>query len=112
MTAIHSTAAQKFVPVKEIRNGVIMLKEGGYRGVLMCSSVNFGLKSADEQESIISGFQTFLNTLDFPVEILIQSRKMDIRPYFKTTCRKRKRTANGFVAYPTPRIHGVCAFFY
>ncbi len=90
MTAIHSTAAQKFVPVKEIRNGVIMLKEGGYRGVLMCSSVNFGLKSADEQESIISGFQTFLNTLDFPVEILIQSRKMDIRPYLKLLAEKEK----------------------
>ncbi len=90
MATIHSSPAQKFVPVKEIRNGVIMLKDGGYRGILMCSSVNFGLKSADEQESIISGFQTFLNTLDFPVEILIQSRKMDIRPYLKILAEKEK----------------------
>ncbi len=88
MATKHSTAAQDFVPVKEVRNGVIVLKNGGYRGVLMCSSVNFGLKSSDEQGAIISGFQTFLNTLDFPVEIIIQSRKMDIRPYLALLAEK------------------------
>lgn len=76
-----SRASQSFVPVKEVRNGIIVLKEGGYRGVLMCSSTNFALKSPDEQKGIIGGFQTFLNTLDFTVEIVIHSRKMDIRPY-------------------------------
>ncbi|HWH06925.1 MAG TPA: hypothetical protein VNU47_00120 [Candidatus Paceibacterota bacterium] len=74
-------AAQSFVPVKEIRNGVVMLKNGGYRGILMCSSINFALKSEDEQRAIIGGFQNFLNTLDFSVEIVVHSRKMDIRPY-------------------------------
>lgn len=73
--------AQSFVPVKEVRNGVIILKEGGYRGILMCSSINFALKSADEQQAIIGGFQSFLNTLDFSVEIVVHSRRMDIRPY-------------------------------
>jgi hypothetical protein len=72
---------QAFVPVKEVRNGIIVLKDGGYRGVMMCSSINFALKSEDEQKAIIGGFQTFLNTLDFSVEIVIHSRKMDIRPY-------------------------------
>jgi len=74
-------ASQSFVPVKEIRNGVIILKDGGYRGILMCSSINFALKSEDEQRGIIGGFQNFLNTLDFSVEIVVHSRKMDIRPY-------------------------------
>ncbi len=74
---------QAFVPVKEIRNGVVVLKDGGYRGILMCSSLNFSLKSADEQRAIIGGFQTFLNTLDFSVEIVVHSRKMDIRPYLE-----------------------------
>jgi len=74
-------AAQAFVPVKEIRNGVIILKDGGYRGILMCSSINFALKSDDEQRAIIGGFQSFLNTIDFSVEIVVHSRKMDIRPY-------------------------------
>ncbi|MFH1178203.1 MAG: hypothetical protein V1711_00545, partial [bacterium] len=72
---------QQFVPVKEIRNGVIVLKDGGYRGILICSSVNFGLKSTDEQHAIIIGFQNFLNTLDFSIQIVVNSRKMDLRPY-------------------------------
>jgi hypothetical protein len=47
----------------------------------MCSSINFALKSEDEQRAIISGFQSFLNTLDFSAQIVAHSRKMDIRPY-------------------------------
>jgi hypothetical protein len=78
-----SKATQSFVPVQEVRNGVILLKDGGYRGILMCSSVNFSLKSEDEQRGIIGGFQSFLNTLDFTVQIVVHSRKMDIRPYLE-----------------------------
>ncbi|MHB8660967.1 MAG: TraC family protein [Minisyncoccota bacterium] len=74
-------ATQQFVPVKEIRNGVIILKDGGYRGILLCSSINFGLKSADEQRAITVGFQNFLNTLDFSIQIVVNSRRMDLRPY-------------------------------
>lgn len=79
-----SKPTQAFVPVREVRNGVIVLKDGGYRAVLMCSSINFALKSEDEQKAVIGGFQTFLNTLDFSVEIVVHSRKMDIRPYLAT----------------------------
>ncbi|MFA6414418.1 MAG: hypothetical protein WC217_01415 [Candidatus Paceibacterota bacterium] len=74
-------ATQQFVPVKEIRNGIIVLKDGGYRGVLICSSINFGLKSAEEQHAITVGFQNFLNTLDFSIQIVVNSRRMDLRPY-------------------------------
>ena len=74
-------ATQQFVPVKEIRNGVIVLKDGGYRGVLICSSINFGLKSAEEQHAITLGFQNFLNTLDFSIQIVVNSRRMDLLPY-------------------------------
>jgi len=81
MAAKPIGATQQFVPVKEIRNGVVILKDGGYRGVLICSSINFGLKSADEQHAITLGFQNFLNTLDFSIQIVINSRKMDLRPY-------------------------------
>jgi type IV secretory pathway VirB4 component len=82
--AIDATQAgktQEFVPVKEIRDGVIILKDGGYRGVLICSAINFALKSAEEQQAITLGFQNFLNTLDFSIQILINSRRMDLRPY-------------------------------
>lgn len=77
----QTKATQSFVPVQEVRNGVVILKEGGYRGILICSALNFALKSEDEQKAIIGGFQNFLNTLDFSVEIVVHSRKMDIRPY-------------------------------
>ena len=76
-----SNPTQSFVPVREVRSGVIILKDDGYRGVLMCSSLNFSLKSEDEQRAIVGGFQSFLNTLDFSVQIIVHSRKMDIRPY-------------------------------
>ena len=81
MNTKTSGASQGFVPVKEIRNGVVILKDGSYRGALICSSINFGLKSADEQRAIIEGFQNFLNTIDFSIQIVVNSRKMDLRPY-------------------------------
>jgi hypothetical protein len=81
VTTKSAGATQQFVPVKEIRNGTIILKDGGYRGVLICSSINFGLKSADEQHAITLGFQNLLNTLDFSIQIVINSRRMDLRPY-------------------------------
>ena len=81
MATTPAGATQQFVPVKEIRNGIIVLKDGGYRGVLICSSINFGLKSADEQHAITLGFQNFLNTIDFSIQIVVNSRKMDLRPY-------------------------------
>jgi len=72
---------QEFVPIKEIRDGVIVLRDGGMRSVILASSLNFALKSADEQNSIMMQFQNFLNSLDFPIQIVIQSKKLDIRPY-------------------------------
>ncbi len=74
-------ATQSFVPVKEVRNGVVILKNDGYRGILMCSSINFALKGEDEQRAIIGGFQSLLNTLDFSIQIVVHSRKTDVRPY-------------------------------
>lgn len=88
MPTKNATAAQQFVPVKEIKNGVIVLKDGGYRGILICSSINFGLKSVDEQRAITSGFQDFLNTLDFSIQIVVHSRKMDLRPYLALLAEK------------------------
>jgi len=74
-------ATQEFVPIYEIRDGVIVLKNGGMRSVILASSLNFALKSGDEQASILMQFQNFLNSLDFSVQIVIQSKKLDIRPY-------------------------------
>ena len=72
---------QAFVPIQEVRDGIIILKDGSMRAILMTSSVNFALKSEDEQKSIIYQFQNFLNSLNFDIQIFIQSRNLDIRPY-------------------------------
>lgn len=73
--------AQDFVPFEEIRDGTIILKDGAMRGVLLTSSVNFSLKSEDEQIALLRQFQNFLNTIEFSIQIFVQSRRLDIRPY-------------------------------
>jgi len=79
--ASKARATQDFVPIKEIRDGIIVLKDGDLRAVILANSVNLSLKSDDEQKATIYQFQGFLNTLDFPIQISIQSRRLDIRPY-------------------------------
>ncbi len=79
--AIDARPTQTFVPIKEIRDGVLVLKDGSLRTILLASSLNFALKSSDEQQSIIFQFQNFLNSLNFTLQIYTQSRRLDIRPY-------------------------------
>jgi type IV secretory pathway VirB4 component len=79
--AVNAKTTQDFVPIKEIRQGIVVLKDESLRGIVIASSLNFALKSADEQQSILLQFQNFLNSLDFSIQIFIQSRKLDIRPY-------------------------------
>ena len=79
--ALKAKATQEFVPIKEIRDGIILLKDGGLRSIVLANSTNLSLKSSEEQRATIMQFQNFLNTLDFPVQISVQSRKLDIRPY-------------------------------
>lgn len=78
---ISAKATQDFVPIKEIRDGIVILKDGEMRSILLASSLNFALKSADEQQAILMQFQDFLNGLDFSIQIFIESRRLDIRPY-------------------------------
>jgi len=82
--AINAKSSQDFVPIKEVRNGIVVLKDGGLRAILVASSLNLSLKSSDEQIAIINEFQNFLNSLDFSVQISVQSRRLDIRPYLIT----------------------------
>ncbi|MDE2071360.1 MAG: hypothetical protein KGI70_01335 [Patescibacteria group bacterium] len=79
--APKSKGTQDFVPIKEVRDGIIILKDGSLRALLMASSINLALKSVDEQAAIIAQFQNFLNSLEFAVQFFIQSRELDIRPY-------------------------------
>ena len=78
---VASKATQEFVPIKEVRDGIVILKDGSMRAIVLTSSLNFSLKSDDERNAITAQFQDFLNSLDFPVQIVVQSRRLDIRPY-------------------------------
>ncbi len=77
----NSQPSQNFVPVKEIRDGVVILNDNSMHMILITSSVNFALKSDDEQAALLVQFQGFLNSLEYSTQILIQSRRLDIRPY-------------------------------
>ena len=74
-------ATQEFLEMKDIREGVLILKDNNIRGILMVSSMNFALKSDEEQSAIIYAFQNFLNSLDFSCQIVLQSRNLNITPY-------------------------------
>lgn len=76
-----SNPTQNFVPIQEIRDSVVVLKSGELRSVIMCQAINLGLKSADEQTAILLQFQSFLNSLEFSIQIVASSRRLDIRPY-------------------------------
>jgi len=76
-----SKATQDFVPIKEVRDGIIILEDTSMRAILMTSSINFALKGEEEQQAILLQFQNFLNSLEFSIQIFIQSRDLDIRPY-------------------------------
>jgi len=75
------SATQQFLEIQDIREGVLLLKNNSIRGILMVSSINFALKSEEEQTAIIYAFQSFLNSLDFSCQIVIQSRNINITPY-------------------------------
>ncbi|NDK08279.1 hypothetical protein EOM39_03440 [Candidatus Gracilibacteria bacterium] len=77
------SSTQRHLPFSQIRENVIIMKDNSGRLVLECSTINFLLKSVEEQNSIIISFQRFLNSLDFPVQILIRSKKLDIDGYIK-----------------------------
>jgi hypothetical protein len=81
MPQSNTAATQDFVSIRDIRDGIVVLKSGQICKVLLASSVNFALKSQDEQRAILFQFQNFLNTLDFSLQIYVQSRRLNIEPY-------------------------------
>lgn len=87
-------STQKYVDVEEVRDGVIILKDGSMRSVLLVSSINFDLKATEEQDSIINQYQNFLNSLDFPIQIVISSRKLNIAPYLEYLKKKETQLTN------------------
>ncbi len=92
---------QEFVAVDEIREGVVILKNGGLRAVLMCGSRNLELESIDSQNAVISAYSDFINSFDWPIQIIIHSRKLDINPYLKSLEEKLKVQENELLKIQT-----------
>lgn len=99
--AKKAKSSQSFVPVQEIRDGVVILKDRTMHAVLMASSLNFALKSTDEQDAIIAQYQNMLNSLDFSVQFIIHSRKLDIEPYLETLREEQKKQASELLQIQT-----------
>lgn len=100
------SSTQRYVDVEEIRDGVLVLKTGALRAALLVSSINFDLKSSEEQDAIIAQYQNFLNSLDFPVQIVIQSRRFNIDPYIDLLKNKEAQQANELLRFQMKEYQG------
>ncbi len=88
------TTTQHTLSIAEIKNDTVVMKDGTLRAVLLVSSINFALKNEDEQNAVISGYVSFLNALDYPIQIVIQSRRLHIRPYLDKLYEQEKQQQN------------------
>lgn len=94
-------ATQQFLEIAEVRDDTVILKDGTLRAVLLVSSINFALKGDDEQNAIIQAYVSFLNTLDYPLQIVIQSRKLDIDNYLEKLKTREKEQTNELLRLQT-----------
>ena len=88
------TSTQATLLISEIRDNVVVMKDGSFRAVVACKSINFDLMSNEEREGVEYGYQNFLNSLDFRVQILIRSQRVDIGPYLDRLSKIRKNNDN------------------
>lgn len=96
-----ASSIQKHLEIKEIKDDVLVLKSKGLRAILMCSSINFALKSTEEQDALIYKYQEFLNALDFPIQIMVASRKFNIDSYVQMLQFKEKEQENELLRIQT-----------
>lgn len=92
---------QQYLDIAEIKEDVVIMRDGTLRSVLLISSVNFALKSEDEQNAIVSAYVSFLNNIDFPLQIVIQSREMNVEGYLSTLKEKEKEQTNELLKMQT-----------
>lgn len=96
-----AASTQIYLRIAEIRDDTVVLKNGGLRAILRVSSINFNLKSEEEQNSIIYSYQGFLNTLEFPIQIVVKSRKLDIDDYLESLRKIGEKQTNSLLQTQT-----------
>jgi hypothetical protein len=95
---MNSNSAQNSLQIAEIRDGIVIMKDGSFRSVIMVKAINFDLMSGEERESVEFAYQGFLNSLYFPVQIFIHSEKIDIKPYLDQLQKIRTNQDNMLLA--------------
>ena len=95
MPAPIKASTQEFLEIEDIKDDLVILKDGSCCLIIKTSAVNFGLLSGEEQEAIIFAYAAFLNSLSFPIQILITSRRMDISSYLDKLSKLEENQPSG-----------------
>jgi hypothetical protein len=96
--SVNPNSTQNSLQIAEIRDGIVIMSDGSYRSVIMAQSINFDLMSPQERESVEFGYQGFLNSLYFPIQIYVHSQKVDMRPYLERLDTLRQQQENMLLA--------------
>lgn len=99
MATTKGAPTQQFVEIASIESGVVFLKSGGLRKILMVSGINFDLKSEGEQQVIVYAYQSFLDSLDFSIQQIVHSRKLNIENYLKKITDLEQQETNETIKY-------------
>ncbi len=98
---IQYKSTQSYLKIAELKGDTLIMENGAYIAVMKVSSTNFALKSGEEQNALIFGYQNFVNSLDFEIQILMQSRKMDIHIYLDKVQKLMERQTNELLRVQT-----------
>jgi hypothetical protein len=90
----NPNSTQNTLLISEIRDNMVVMKDGSFRAVVACQSINFDLMSSREREGIEYSYQNFLNSLTFPIQIFIRSQRVDIGPYIDRLVQIRRGQDN------------------
>lgn len=96
-----ASSTQQFIEIAGVQDGVIVLKNGSYRMIFSVSAMNFSLKSEEEQNSLIFQYQSFLNSLHFPIQIVMRSKRLDLNPYLKKIDEIKNKQENELIRLQT-----------
>lgn len=93
-TPKNPNSTQSTLQLSELRDGMVIMIDGSYRAVIACKSINFDLMSDREREGVEYSYQNFLNSLNFPIQILVRSQRVDIGPYIDKLVNIRRTQDN------------------
>ncbi|MCA9332305.1 hypothetical protein KDA00_00325 [Candidatus Saccharibacteria bacterium] len=94
----NPNSTQNTLQIAEVRDGIVIMNDGSFRAVVMAKSINFDLMSPQERDAVEFSYQGFLNSLYFPIQIFVNSRKVDLRPYIEKLDKIRSEHDNMLLA--------------